>query len=253
LGLKFDTRKHSRYKESEADSMAIVFMSKTMFDAQEAINLLGILDTLDKDSFDAENCLKITFQSVEYPFKNNWLEKEEGLLGGHANIKEDEKLADSLKTHPDCKVRIEFVKKLLLQYTQNNAQKSFINPQYFNVLQNTLPLENLAYFYEKKYYSTAFYQCLKQLQQQPNSPYLVTTIGNLYNGFYDAQKQHHLNRVATLPYPGNSNSFNLTLQFIQNVNLEDYKNINVNFLKKYETKLSKFPAFSNTLAQAKKS
>jgi hypothetical protein len=252
LGLTFDSRKHSRYKESEADSMAIVLMSRTKFDNTEAVNLLGLLDTLDKEHFDAEKCLRNIFNSKEYPFKNSWVEKEEGLLGGHAKIKEDEKLADSLKTHPDCKSRIDIVKKLLEKYKQNTAQKSFINPTLFNALNEQLQLENIAYYMEKKSYSTAFYYCLRYLEKTPHNPFVITTIGNLFNEFYDAQKKHRLGSVTSMPNPDNDASFNSVLQFIQNLNLDDFKPICYNFLKSREAEYSKYPEFSKALNEAKK-
>lgn len=252
LGLTFNTRKHSRYKESEADSMAIVFMSKTKFDNKESINLLAILDTLDKDNFEAEKCLRNNFDNSDYPFKKSWVEKEEGLLGGHANIKEDEKTTDSLKTHPDCKIRIETVKKLLRNYPQINTQKSFINTILFQQLQTQLQMENIAFYVEKKDASTALYYCLKANEKHPNNPYITTTIGSLFNEFYTAQKKHQLNRIAAMPSPDFSSSHNLVLQFIQNLNLEDYKVIAYNFLKSKEAGLSKYPEFVKALTESKK-
>jgi hypothetical protein len=252
LGIAFDSRKHSRYKESEADSLAIVFMSRTKFDNTEAINLLGILDTLDKDSFNAENCLRTFFNSKEYPFKNSWVEKEEGLLGGHTKIKDDEKYKDSLKTHPDCKIRIERVKNLLEKYKQSNTQKSFINPALFETLQSQFQLENIAYYVEKKHFSSALYYSIKYLEQKPQNPYLITTIGTIFNGLYEAQKKHRLGNVTSMPNPGNDASFNLVLQFIQNLNMEDYKAIAYNFLKSKEAALSKYPEFTKALDESKK-
>lgn len=251
LGLTFNSRKHSRYKESEADSLAIIFMSKTRFDIRESINLLAILDTLDKDNFNAENCLRNNFNSSDYPFSKSWIEKEEGLLGGHANIKEDEKIKDSLKTHPDCKIRIEIVKKILEKCQQNNAQKSFVNPSLFKQLQTQLLLENIAFYIEKKYASTALYHCLKALEKHPNDSYIITTIGSLFNEFYVAQKKHQLNRIAIMPSPDFSTSYNLVLQFIQNLSLDDYKNVGANFLKKYQSKMGQYPAFSKTYHELK--
>jgi len=253
LGLTFDTRKHSRFKESEADSMAVVFMAKTKFDNTEAINLLSLLDTLDKDNFNAEINLKTTFNSGDYPFKKSWLEKEEGLLGGHAKIKEDEEMADSLKTHPDCKKRIEIIKPILERYKQKYSQKSFVNVNLFTQLQTQLQLENISYYVEKKYGTTALYYCLKAIDKNPknSNPFLITTIGSLFNDFYNSQKKHQLNRIAAMPSPEYNSSLNLVLQFIQNLDLNDYVNIGYNFLKKYQPQFQQYPVFVKALNDLK--
>ncbi len=252
LGLKFDNRKHSRYKESEADSLAIVFMSKTKFDIREAVGLLEILDGLDKDSFNTEKCLQTTFNSNEFPFQKKWIEKEEGLLGGHAVIKEDTTIADSIKTHPDCKKRIEAVKRLFEKYPQGNAQKSFLNAALFSQFKQQFKLENIAFYTEKKYLSSALYYALIRLSKEEPNPYLITTIGNLFNEFYAAQKTHQLGKYTGMPSPDFDASYNLLLQFIQNLNLDDYKNIGYHFLKKYQNQYSKFIQFTNTVIEAKK-
>lgn len=253
LGLTFDTRKHSRFKESEADSMAVVFMAKTKFDNTEAINLLSLLDTLDIDNFNAEINLKTTFNCGDFPFKKSWLEKEEGLLGGHAKIKEDEEMADSLKTHPDCKKRIEIIKPILERYKQKNSQKSIVNVNLFNQLRTQLQLENISFYVEKKYGTTALYYCLKAIEKNPKNtnPYLITTVGSLFNDFYNSQKKHQLNRIAAMPSPEYNSSFNLVLQFIQNLDLNDYINIGYNFLKKYQPQFQQYPVFVKILNDLK--
>ncbi len=251
LNLQFDNRKHSRYKENEADSLAIIFLTKTKFDNKESISLLNILDKLDDENFNAENSLISNFNSSNYPFQKSWLEKEEGLLGGHAKIKEDNQIADSLKTHPDCKKRIEIVQKLLYKYPQNNIGKSVINQSLFSLLKDRLPLENIAYYDEKKQYSTVFYYSLKHLENMQNNAFLITEIGKCFNEFYKAQKKHQLNKITTLPFPNNDESFNWVLQFIQNLSTDDYKFLSIEFLKKHEQNFDKYAAFKQILNESK--
>ena len=107
-GLAFDSRRHSRDHESEADSMAVVLMRGTPFALSGAPTTLALLDSVDKDAFDVEGCLQQTFNAGDYPFRKKWLAREDGLLGGHARLKRDE-LVDSLKTHPDCTLRIKLI------------------------------------------------------------------------------------------------------------------------------------------------
>ncbi len=251
LGLQFDNRKHSRYKENEADSLGLIFLTKTKFDNKESLSLLSILDNLDNENFDAEKSLKFNFNTINYPFQKSWLEKEEGLLSGHAQLKVDKTIADSLKTHPDCKKRIQNVQKLLEKYKQNYASKSIQNSTMFNVLKQKLPLENITFYEEKKQFSTVFFYTLKYLEILPNSNFLITRIGKCFNEFYNAQKIHQLNKIIMLPFPNNDESFNLVLQFIQNLNRDDYKYLSIEFLKKYEEQNSKYTNFNEILKESK--
>src|SRR6185437_4156873 len=50
-GFAFDSRRHSRDHEAQADSMAVVLMRATRFDLNGALTTLALLDTVDKDDF----------------------------------------------------------------------------------------------------------------------------------------------------------------------------------------------------------
>lgn len=88
--ITFNMRRHGRDHESEADSMGLEFMHNTKFDISQALTTLALLDSIDIDTFDVAKCLQHTFDAKDYPFQKKWLTKEEGLLGGHAVLKQDE-------------------------------------------------------------------------------------------------------------------------------------------------------------------
>jgi Zn-dependent protease with chaperone function len=127
--ITFNSRRHSRDHEAEADSMAIEFMRNTKFDLHESLTTLALLDSIDTDTLKTDLCLKKMFNSKEYPFKNKWIAKEEGLLGGHAELNEDESLADSLKTHPDCKARIKILEHLVTKYQSPMPRRIWLTKQ----------------------------------------------------------------------------------------------------------------------------
>lgn len=92
--FSFSSSRHSRYHESEADSMAVELLSNTSFAVSGAVTCLNLLDTIDEERFDTESFLTTLFNNVSYPFKKRWIEKEEGLLGGHAMLQKDKKISD---------------------------------------------------------------------------------------------------------------------------------------------------------------
>jgi hypothetical protein len=245
-GLTFDTRRHGRDHESSADSMGIEFLRNTRFDIAEALTTLSLLDSIDTDTLKTDIVLQTLFNAAEYPFKKRWIAKEEGLLGGHAQLKKDESLADSLKTHPDCKLRIKVLEPMVSKYHSTSSLKNIIDKAKFDELRNVFRYEIIEYDFTSDNYTKSLQHAIELLQAHPSDPYLVTQIGKIFNGFYDAQKNHTLSKVSELPAPYFESNYNFLLQFIQNLFIEDYAGISYYFLKYYSPQMQNYPAFKTT-------
>ena len=245
-GLTFDSRRHGRDHESSADSMGIEFLRNTRFDIKESLTTLALLDSIDRDTLKTEEVLQKLFNAKEYPFQKRWIAKEEGLLGGHAVLKQDEDMADSLKTHPDCKLRIKALEPLVLKYQTASPSKNIIDKSMFEELISTFRYEMVEYAFVSDNYTKSLQYTLQLLQHDPSDPYLVTQIGKIFNGFYNAQKGHTLSKVTDLPAPFFEPNYNLLLQFIQNLFLEDYAAVGYHFLKQYAPQMEKYAPFKNT-------
>lgn len=242
-GMVFNSRRHGRYHESMADSLGLVFLANTRFDITESLSSLAMLDHIDSDSLNMETALKNLFNFPEYPFKDKWLKKEEGLLGGHFKQEKNE-LEDSLKTHPDCLKRIEFLKPFVEKYNSVTRMKNVVNKEKFKELQTVFKFEVVEYAYQKNNYSASLKYTISLLQNI-SDPYLITQVGKIFNGMYDAQKRHTLNKIIQLPAPGYNSNYNLLLEFIQKLYRYDIAAINYNFLKKYSQQIKDYPAFTN--------
>jgi predicted Zn-dependent protease len=106
--MAFGSRRHIRENESEADRQAFLFMKNTGYDCNGIVSCLQILDEVDDSSTYKPLTVETSFNFDEYPFKKKWIQKESVLFGamnGDASpLTERER--DSLKTHPDCTIRI---------------------------------------------------------------------------------------------------------------------------------------------------
>jgi hypothetical protein len=233
--IDFGNRRYSRANETQADSLAVVLMSNAHYDAKGALSCLALLDKIDDDTFNSTTLLRTTFNNNDYPFKDKWLEKEEGLLGGHAVLQKDEKLADSLKTHPDCSERIG---RLQLSVVSCNNKITATDTSAFVLAKEILPYEIINYYYYSAQYSRCVYYCLELLSKKSGDAFAVITLGKAMNNIYDAQKKHSLNKVIDLPSPYYSSNYNMVLQFIQNLRLNEVAMANYFFLKNYTSALS---------------
>ena len=249
-GLSFSTLRHSRDRENEADSFAVELLRNTRFDVSGALTTLALLDTIDTDQLNTAACLEKLFNAKGYPFKKKWIAKEEGLLGGHATLSEDEEMEDSLKTHPDCSSRIKAIDPMVKRYARASGSKKTANSPVFEELKNIFPYEIIAYTYASDNYTRCLYFTIELLEEKPNDPYLIAQVGKLFNSFFAAQKSHTLGKFINLPSPDYRPGYNLLLQFIQNLNIEEYASISYHFLKQYETQLSNYEPFKKAYSNS---
>jgi predicted Zn-dependent protease len=244
-GITFNSRRHSRDHEAQADSMGVALLLNTRFNADGATKTLAILDDIDKDSVDMEACIRKELNTSGYPFQNRWITKNTGLLGGQAKLKKDQPLEDSLKTHPDCKARI----ALLAPMIANAAAKQdyLVNKAVFDSLRQAFKYEIVEYAFASDNYTYSLHYSLTLLQQYPQDPYLVTQVGRIMNGCFAAQKTHTLGKFIELPAPYQPANYNVLLQFVQNLYLEDFAGIGYNYLKAHATQLNSYPGFQKEL------
>ncbi|MEO9003497.1 MAG: M48 family metalloprotease [Ginsengibacter sp.] len=244
-GLTFDSRRHGRDHESTADSMGVEFLRNTRFDIAESLTALTLLDSIDIDTLRMDVALQKLFNTKEYPFQKKWIAKEEGLLGGHALLKQDENMADSLKTHPDCKIRIKALEPMVLKYRSASSLKHVINQSMFKELTHTFRYEMVEYAFSSGNYTKSLQYAIQLLQHNPSDPYLIAQTGKIFNGLYSAQKDHTLSKVTDLPAPFFGPGYNLLLQFIQNLYREDYAAISYYFLKQYALQMGNYAPFKD--------
>ena len=256
-GIAFDSRRHSRDHEAEADSMALVLMRRTPFALSGAVSTLELLDSVDRDGFDTESSLQHVFNANDYPFRKKWLAHEDGLLGGHARLQQDE-MADSLKTHPDCQLRVQLIGPLVVgtshgkpSAAEGGRGRAFvIDSVKFRMLQESFRYEVIEYAFASKEYTQSLFLALKLLERRPDDAYAVAQVGRVLNGLYQAQKGHTLGKVADLPGPDYAVNYNSLLQFVQNLYLEDLAAINYYYLTSYRSRLYSYEPFKKAFDES---
>lgn len=242
-GITFNSRRHSRDHEAQADSMAVELLHNTRFDITGAPTALNLLDSIDTDTLNTASCLERLFNTKESPFQKKWIAKQGGLLGGHAQLEENDKLDDSLKTHPDCKLRIQLLAPLTDKYKASGKSAFVVDKGTFEKLKTTFQYEIVEYAYISDNYTRSLYYTIEMLQEHPADAWLITQVGKVLNNCYTAQKAHTLGKRVELPSPGFNSGYNLLLQFIQNLYLEEFASISYHYLHQYSTQLNYYADF----------
>ena len=235
LNLSFGSRKHSREFEQSADSMALELMKSTSFDVGEALTTLALLDSVDKDKYDANLKLEEFFNYAEYPFKKKWLNSSSLSFTDTKEEQAKKKLLeDSLKTHPDCKHRIKLLEPKVKEYYSASGKKFVVSETQFNKLKSDFDYEILNYEFESDEVSSCLYHTLQMLQYDKSNPYLMALVGKCLNKIYTAQMNHELGKITDLPNPAFDDEYNSLLRFLQNLRLTELSAISYYFLRQNE-------------------
>lgn len=248
--LTFDTRRHSRDKESQADAYALALMTRAGYDPLAARNTLLLLDRVDDTLvFDpAKAGIEQVFHFADYPFKKRWIQKESMLFG---DLREEEEGAgtpdaDSLKTHPDCQIRIGQLEAALTR-DGGKGKQYLVDSVYFHQLQDDLYYEIMEGCFREKLYSRNLYYALLLLGREPENPTAIISIARAWNEIYRLQKEHRLGTTVETEDKSFPPSYNLLLRMIGRIKLEEILAMNTAFCKKYYEIMKAIPEYKTEI------
>ena len=233
--MMFKNSRHTREFEQSADSMAIELLKNTNFDVREALSCLALLDSVDRDKYHSGIQLEKQFNFSSYPFKKSWL-NDDDLKFAVSKDEEAKKEEDSLKTHPECSVRIERLKERVNSFYKTNSKQFVVDEKKFNHLKNAFDYEIIRYAFESKNLSKGIFLALEMQGAHPDDIIVRTAIGKGLNEVYKHQKDHTLGKIIDLPSPEYERSYNDFLRLLQNLRLTEVAALSYYFLTQYKTK-----------------
>ncbi len=245
----FDSRRHSRDKEAEADRYAYRFLKNTGYDCNAIKTCLELLDKVDDSLFHPSLDLTTVLNFSGYPFKKKWIQKESAIFSQLS--KDDSPLTqkekDSLKTHPDCSNRI-----LLLQDSLKataGGKRFIVNEELFRRLQKEFPVEIMEQNYRQGRLDRNLYYSLLSLQQQP-TPVAIYSVARCLNRIYDEQKRHALGTKVGKEDRTMPEDYKLMLRMLDRLRLDEIAALNINFCKKYHDQMTSYSGFAEEMRKA---
>lgn len=229
-GFIYDSRKHSRLHESEADSLAYIYLKNTNYNENESFTALTLLDTTDTEKFTDSILLNTFFDFKEIPFNKSWIQEEKKFIFLKDTTSEAE--LDSLKTHPNCKKRVQLLstgkhtnekngKQTFIQ--SENLFKKIIEYSDFECIQNRINYKNI---------NGSLYLSLKMLKKYPNNKYLHKTVVYCFDKLIEGLKNHNLNAYIDLPSPFQEGDYKILLRFLNNIRISEAQKIKDSYTKK---------------------
>jgi len=216
-----DSRKH----EFEADSLGFLLYQNTDNDPYSfvrALALRSIYDTISTPDL-AEYIYYKTFDIDGIAFDSAWLTTED--FSQYTYLEEKEELnADSLRTHPEDSMRVEYIKGIFnlgdLRTGSDSASQQFIN---LRRLTRKLQIDHLVH---KEQYGFAVFICLYRLQSQENSDFYHDQLKDLFLKLYRARKNYRYNRYVESVNPRTQpKDYQQLLSFLWNLSLTDLETI----------------------------
>jgi len=250
--MAFGSRRHSRENEAEADKQAFLFLRNTGYDCNQIISCLQLLNNIDDSSIYRPFVPEATLNFEEYPFKKKWIQNESVLFGRMTTNEMSplsKKEKDSLKTHPDCEVRISLLQDSVKKVS--GGKKFLVDENFFNQLKQDFFPEITEQEFNKDNLAKNLYYSLLMLQNEAYSSLAVYSISRDMNILFQRQKDHKLGDIEkeTRTYPAD---YNLLLRMIDRWRLDEIASINYYFCKKYEMKMTGDTKFSDEKRKAQK-
>jgi len=239
-----------RQNELTADSIGLIFMQKAGFRGTDALAALKILDESDKIRFTDTLKLEEHFSFENYPFKSYWLNSADTDPAWIADSLLY-KTPDSLKSHPDCDVRMEKLTKQLIISTNRNWIDDSIELDNlhaaisFETLQSILQSENLA---------LALYTSLHLEEQYPYIQYPKCVSAICLFELGQAMRRNEYLEYVDFPDKQYGPAYNKFLVFLHNMNSSTLIKLSNLYMTRYiyEVKDSRYAAYLHLILDTTK-
>ncbi|HEV8283439.1 MAG TPA: M48 family metallopeptidase, partial [Chitinophagaceae bacterium] len=252
--MTFDSRRHNRDNEAEADRWAFQHMKNTGYDCGAIKTALTSLNKMDDSLLFKPLVLEQTFNFNEYPFKKKWVEKESAIF---SQLNEDDapltkKEKDSLKTHPDCERRIAFLEDSLERMALQSGKKFLVDERIFKQLKKDLFLEMIEECFTEKSLSRNLYYNLLMLQAGENTSMAVYSVSRCLNHIYENQKAHRLGLMVDAEDKRYPDDYNLLLRMLNRLKLDEITTLNYQFCKQHYEQMKDYPGFRDEIKKIQK-
>lgn len=225
LNIGLSTMFHSRNKEKQADSLGIIILANSCYDATEALNALTVLDTVDQPVYVGKLNLAEIFSTPQQPYNPNWQNYDYSNSWKIAKSLKEQQLIDSLKSHPDCKLRAENVKKLLTSIGYRKKGNCLPQPNLASIQELGL-MELPGFYIEQGRPDLALYHAYFLSKKHPQNAYFGTLMSLSFNIIAYAMKNHKLGTYSPSPNKDRYHTaINEILELIHSISYSEFKPI----------------------------
>jgi len=130
-------------------------------------------------------------------------------------------LIDSLKTHPDCDIRVAFIEN---NFEVKESKTEAASPEY-KAIKKASSINHLIGLYTIEEYGRSLYESLLLYREEPESVILKHLVALSLDKLYKAQRNYELNKHMSLPSPRYSDGYNEFLYAFRQIRNHQLKSI----------------------------
>ena len=221
----YDSKRHSRIKETEADSIGLHLFRRCGYKETAPMEVLEILRNADQGKFSKPVEFQKHLGSLGYPMKESWLEYEEDTSFFYGNTSLGDWEDDSLRTHPEVDKRIAALARQLSQAASPKLKEPIANSSAFQRYIHLSEFEALYFAYHSEEVGKALFQSLQLRDLYPDNLFLHAMTGLCLTDLYLAKKEHRLSTKLDINHHQYSYAYNQFLHFFNSLRLRDYQEL----------------------------
>ena len=226
----FNDMRFSRSDETQADSMGLIFFRKTGFKAAEALKSMDMLSKIDEFYSDKKIDIKEAINTPTFPFKAEWLTgNHDSSLGTFEKEKKDS-LEDSLKTHPDTKIRRELLEKLVGNDSLTAGKQFLSTREDFDKVHLTSEEENIYSTFLDQNLGRSLFLSTILLNEKPDDPFARIMLSWGFSRLAMLMKEHKMQLEVSLPDINYSETYNNYIDFLNQLTFSDASGIGLAML-----------------------
>ncbi|MDC8005625.1 M48 family metallopeptidase [Aureisphaera galaxeae] len=213
--INYKLYKKSRSAEIEADSLGMELFKKTGYNPASATSILAKLDFEKKAILNKYAPIKKHLHTNGYPFKDNWLKKENNSLFDLEESSNDYSFdKDSTKTHPAIPKRIELLRTKIASEDENSGV-----PQVIHMLKEISLAKTIEGAIENNQLDIAlFYLLTTHESADDEKSRFYDQMALVLKKMYELKKEHSIGKyVAPISPFSEEEELNKIKQFISNL------------------------------------
>ena len=251
--LTFTSRRHSRFNESSADSLALIYMDRARYNTRLGAASMQSLD--GADTAGGYVPLAKHFNLPGFAFEDRWIKKTKTL--GSSKMYTAELNADSLKTHPDCSKRLAAMEQRLGTNGWKEGNFNMLSADSFALMQRNAMFERVDSWFQLGQFDFALFEALRLTDLYPEHPYGYVQAGKILQALCVAYSKFELSEYVHPPSSAlYTDNFNELLRMMQRLSLEEMIRMTaayvLNHAKKWETTSGAFRDMAAQLPALKK-
>jgi predicted Zn-dependent protease len=225
--LVYGVSRYTRSREVEADSLGFVFFTNAGFRADQAVEMIDVLENWQEPKYEMGAELS-PFDSKNYPLQLYWFNERLSVYSNERSSYLWER--DSIHSHPAYQLRKDKLREYPFEYAEENPS----DQDAFDHMSARAEFETMENAILYRQYDRGMYVALQLLNRFPKNSYLVSRIGMMLVNMFAYESPEHISPYVSRYTASYSEELRLVNNFLLNLTHKELGEVAYHFLKRPE-------------------